>query len=88
MLNRLRPVEDFYHAGSCLHRNPRPRGNALGRAPRLAPRVAYRLLVEPRVDPLVVPRDGAGILAEGLEGTVLEGCSMKEVSVVLSASCC
>lgn len=66
-----------------LHRIPRPRGSALGRAPR-APRVAYRLVVEPRVVPRVVPRVGAEYFDVGLEETVLGGCSTKEVSVVLS----
>lgn len=61
---------------------PRPRGSALGRAPR-APRVAYRLVAEPRVVPRVVPRVGAEYFDVGLEETVLGGCSTKEVSVVL-----
>lgn len=65
-----------------VHRMPRPRGSALGRAPR-APRVAYRLVAEPRVVPRVLPRVGAEYFDVGLEETVLGGCSTKEVSVVL-----
>lgn len=84
---------------AAVHRTPRPRGSALGRA-RSVPLVAYRLVAEPRVVPVaeplavplvvpprvvprVVPRPGAVYLDVGLEETVLGGCSTKEVSVVL-----
>lgn len=66
-----------------VYRMPRPRGKALGRAPR-APRVAYRFVDEPRVVPLVVPLVGPEYFDVGLEETVLGGCSTKEVSVVLA----